>query len=159
CPRCQTVFVKDIAGDAAFVECPSCGALALPAGDATGGALERALSGPQPAPVISPAPLVSTEAEQAPMPSDPSAPAAGMVASRVDDADGGGDVPAPPPMTAVSGSRRAPELDFNFGGDFDIDLPSLPPARTGEGPPVGRSDEGDSDHPRIGAPPVHALGA
>lgn len=50
CPRCQTVFVKDI-GDAAFVECPSCGALALPAGDATEGDLSRAVSGSHPQPV------------------------------------------------------------------------------------------------------------
>ena len=45
CPRCQTVFVKEVEGDAAFVECPSCGALALPAGDATEGMLSRSISG------------------------------------------------------------------------------------------------------------------
>ncbi len=65
CPRCQTVFVKDI-GDAAFVECPSCGALALPAGDATEGMLGRAVSGSHPNPVA-----LSTPS----MPSEPSAPA------------------------------------------------------------------------------------
>ena len=68
CPRCQTVFVKDI-GDAAFVECPSCGALALPAGDATEGDLSRAVSGSHSQP-SRPQP-VQTESE----PSQPSAPA------------------------------------------------------------------------------------
>lgn len=47
CPRCQTVFTRDRGDDDAFVECPSCGALAMSAGDATGAdsdALARTLS-------------------------------------------------------------------------------------------------------------------
>jgi hypothetical protein len=47
CPRCQTVFTRDRGDDDAFVECPSCGALAMSAGEATGvdsDALARNLS-------------------------------------------------------------------------------------------------------------------
>lgn len=47
CPRCQTVFTRDRGEDDAFVECPSCGALAMSAGEATGAdsnALARTLS-------------------------------------------------------------------------------------------------------------------
>ncbi len=46
CPRCQTIFTHT-GDDDAFVECPSCGALAMSAGDATGvdsDALARTLS-------------------------------------------------------------------------------------------------------------------
>lgn len=44
CPRCQTVFDEESA-DAAFAECPSCGALALAAAEPTSaGVLQRALS-------------------------------------------------------------------------------------------------------------------
>src|SRR5689334_22733521 len=96
CPRCQTVFVKDIAGDAAFVECPSCGALALPAGDATDGAFSAALSGPQAQPTGINAgaslSMASTEGEMAPAPSDPAAPVPGMfndlLSSSVSNPDG-----------------------------------------------------------------------
>lgn len=43
CPRCQTVFAAG--DDEAFAECPSCGALAVPAGEATEAhTLHRALS-------------------------------------------------------------------------------------------------------------------
>ncbi len=47
CPRCQTIFTHDKGDDDAFVECPSCGALAMSAGEATGvdsDALARTLS-------------------------------------------------------------------------------------------------------------------
>ncbi len=47
CPRCRTVFTRDRGEDDAFVECPSCGALAMSAGEATGvdsDALARTLS-------------------------------------------------------------------------------------------------------------------
>ncbi|HEY4222943.1 MAG TPA: hypothetical protein VGO62_16415, partial [Myxococcota bacterium] len=163
CPRCQTVFVKDIAGDAAFVECPSCGALALPAGDATGGALERALSGPHDSPSSSD----ETEMEQQPAPSDPSAPVPGMFQGLLEPPASlpeGQPVlrPLPPPPaptitgsitgssitgSSVTGSQRAPELDFNFGQDLEIDLPSLPPPPTTgmssrEGSPLSGSGEG-----------------
>ena len=47
CPRCQTVFTHEKGDDEAFFECPSCGALAMSIGEATGvdsSALARALS-------------------------------------------------------------------------------------------------------------------
>src|SRR5690349_17158043 len=84
CPRCQTMFMKDTGGEAAFVECPSCGALALPAGDHSDDALSRALSGPQNVPAhlqqsglqvgTGSIGTLETQAEQAPvaMPSIPS---------------------------------------------------------------------------------------
>ncbi len=163
CPRCQTVFVKDIAGDAAFVECPSCGALALPAGDATEGAFERAVSASQ----VVPTGLASTETEMDPAAPDPSAPAPGMftdlLSSTVQPPEAS-DAPsseesAPPTSSAssggapsVSGSARAPELDFDFG--LDIDLPALPPPPTrsplsSEGPSLSSSS--------LEGPAVHAL--
>jgi hypothetical protein len=43
CPRCQTVFTRDRGDDDAFVECPSCGAMAMSVGEATD-ALARQLS-------------------------------------------------------------------------------------------------------------------
>lgn len=151
CPRCQTVFVKDI-GDAAFVECPSCGALALPAGDATEGDLRRAVSGSHPQPV----PTVS-EPSQPSMPpvSDPgSAPATpGIFSALLEDsgqrieippaslaqsldsptAPGGYDLPRtaePASDPAGAPAARAPgnvDLDVDWGKDLgDFDFPSLP---------------------------------
>lgn len=55
CPRCQTVFTRDEGGDDAFVECPSCGAMAMSAGEATGvdsDALARTLSSTHDAPAL-----------------------------------------------------------------------------------------------------------
>ncbi len=43
CTRCQTVFTRDRGDDDAFVECPSCGAMAMSVGEATD-ALARQLS-------------------------------------------------------------------------------------------------------------------
>lgn len=77
CPRCQTVFVKDI-GDAAFVECPSCGALALPAGDATEGDLGRAVSGSHPKPVHDLPTQIEHSQPSVPPVSDPGAAPAGQ---------------------------------------------------------------------------------
>lgn len=178
CPRCQTVFVKDIGGDQAFVECPSCGALALPAGDATEGDLSRALSGPQPAPPLrsDDRSMASTEAEQAPMPSDPSAPAPGMFSALLEDATStspvsneGIPLPAsalpplgPPPSPVVTGSAKAPELDFNLG-DLDLDFPTPPPTNPGRPNPLSprSSSIGNSElsSPFSAAPPggVHAI--
>jgi tetratricopeptide (TPR) repeat protein len=133
CPRCQTVFVRDVAGDAAFVECPSCGALALPAGDATEGML-AALSATQPS---------QPSQEQPPEMSDPAlaAPAAsagvfsGLLQERSDPQMS---VPAPTPglektETLVrappeeSGKRVAPDLDIDWNKDLgDFDFPWLP---------------------------------
>lgn len=47
CTRCQNVFLHE-AGDAAFVDCPECGAAALPAGETSDGALVGALTGSRP---------------------------------------------------------------------------------------------------------------
>ena len=77
CPRCQTVFVKDI-GDAAFVECPSCGALALPASDATEGDLRRAVSGSHPQPIHDLPTQLERSQPSAPSVSDPGAAPAGQ---------------------------------------------------------------------------------
>lgn len=186
CPRCQTVFVKDIGGDAAFVECPSCGALALPAGDATEGDLSRALSGPQNAP--NPRSLASTEAEQPPAPSDPAAPAPGLFSALLEDAhsgpgSGSGDgvalpmgAPAKPmaiPAAAqtplgptITGSAKAPELDFNLG-DLDLDFPAPPATSPGRPNPLnptsGRGGEMSSPFssqgPAVNALPPDALAA
>ena len=82
CPRCQTVFTREKGDDDAFVECPSCGALAMSVGDATGvdsSALARALSSSHDVPTHLQAPSSdstqdpSSEAERS-EPSDPSGP-------------------------------------------------------------------------------------
>jgi tetratricopeptide (TPR) repeat protein len=198
CPRCQTVFVKD-SGDAAFVECPSCGALALPAGDATEGALERALSGPQPGPQhgqnglpggyppMTPG-LPSTEAEQPalgsgpdPMASSPgsnpaaTAEAGGIFAGLLDSepgagiaippaalgGDDGGAAAAPEPPSG--GGGFGPELDFNFGTDVDLDLPSFPAPPTPGAGVAAPARAGDpfraSTSPPVSTLPPDALAA
>lgn len=177
CPRCQTVFVKDIGGDAAFVECPSCGALALPAGDATEGDLSRALSGPQAAPPrggrSDDRSLASTEAEQPPAPSDPAAPAPGMFSALLEDAATSKPGPisnegialppsalpplGPPPSATITGSAKAPELDFNLG-DLDLDFPA-PPSTSPSRPNPLSPRSGEMSSP-FSAPPsagVHAI--
>lgn len=164
CPRCQTVFVKDIGGDAAFVECPSCGALALPAGDATEGDLSRALSGAHAAPPRAArsddSSVASTEAEQPPAPSDPAAPAPGMFSALLENAGTSQPDPLPPPPAAtITGSAKAPELDFNLG-DLDLDFPA-PPATSPSRPNPLSPRNSEMSSP-FSAPPsagagVHAI--
>lgn len=168
CPRCQTVFVKDVGGDAAFVECPSCGALALPAGDASEGAFSQVLSGTHAglAPGADASSAPSTEGDQ---PSEPSAPPAmhGLFSALLDAAA----EPSAPAATAtpatvrsaasVRGSVRAVEFDFDFGSlELDLSTLSLPAGtRTSRG--TSANDVGASFAPPAAAPPpaVHALSA
>jgi hypothetical protein len=66
CPRCQTVFTRDRGEDDAFVECPSCGALAMSAGEATGAdsnALARTLSSTHDISGLNPAVLAQRAAD------------------------------------------------------------------------------------------------
>lgn len=152
CPRCQTVFVKDI-GDAAFVECPSCGALALPAGDATEGVLGRAVSGSHPNPA---AVATASDASQPSVPatSEPgSAPAAGIFSALLEassqrieippaalpssldspTAPAGYDLPRTAEPNTDPGATAPPRvpadvaLDVDWNKDLgDFDFPSLP---------------------------------
>lgn len=133
CPRCQTVFVKDI-GDAAFVECPSCGALALPAGDATEGYLERALSGAHNNTALASTEMDSTALSSSEgVPSDVGALAHGEVTgpgifSGLLDVPSGGGIAIPPAALSSAPSSGASsggtELDFDFGKDLDLELPT-----------------------------------
>ena len=85
CPRCQTAFTREkVDDDEAFVECPSCGAMAMSAGDATsadGDALARALSSTHDIPTgMQPTPSMSTDLESGastPLAGDPSDPFGG----------------------------------------------------------------------------------
>ncbi|MBI1948738.1 MAG: tetratricopeptide repeat protein [Deltaproteobacteria bacterium] len=155
CPRCQTVFVKDI-GDAAFVECPSCGALALPAGDATEGMLGRAVSGSHPNPVAVPTASAPSQ-PSAPATSEPgAAPAGGIFAALLEDsaqrieippaalassldsptAPAGYDLPRTAEPAADPGAKAPPDvaLDVDWNKDLgDFDFPSLPQRTVGPG--------------------------
>jgi tetratricopeptide (TPR) repeat protein len=150
------MFMKDTGGEAAFVECPSCGALALPAGDNADDALSRALSGPQDVPAhlqqggaqVGGHGLGSleTQAEQAPVaiPSIPS-DASGEGASAFSDPrmqipnTGAGvfsgllaaqGASASGPQAKAPGDAAPGGVDFDFGKDVDLDfdkhMPSSP---------------------------------
>lgn len=176
CPRCQTVFVKDI-GDAAFVECPSCGALALPAGDATEGQLGRAVSGSHPNPVALSMPS-EPSVPSAPAVSDPGqAPASGIFSALLEDSAQRIELPAaalvpgidaptaptgyelprtaepaadPRPAAAPKGADAGLDVDWNKDlGDFDF--PALP-ART-----ASPSSDGPTSPFTTPVPPMQQL--
>lgn len=155
CPRCQTVFVKDTTGEAAFVECPSCGALALPTGDATDGDhLARAMSGTH-----GTLGLV-TQADQPPLNSDPGMSEPGAVPSTgpgifsgllVRDPSGPS-APAPGPVLSD------PSLDFDFTKDLDLELPT-DPARAAPSARPPRPARAEAPPARTATGGVHALPA
>jgi tetratricopeptide (TPR) repeat protein len=147
------MFVKDMGGEAAFVECPSCGALALPAGEQGDDALARNMSGSHDgpvntvadqAPVLSDAGTDSGGAPSGPMYSDPSVPngagamfsdpggipgtGAGIFSNLLATGDPSGPSDAapaqePPPEEPA---RAESGLNFNFGDDLDVDFGNLP---------------------------------
>jgi hypothetical protein len=136
CPRCQTVFVKDIEGDAAFVECPSCGALALPASDAHEGALSRAVSGSHPGPVAGVPDASAAAPFGAGLPGSMSTPSFG------------------PGFGSTTTSPPAPVLDFDLG-DEAAPRPAAPARATtpASASPTSLDWLGDGD----AAAPVHML--
>ncbi len=107
CPRCQTMFTKNTVGEDAFVECPSCGALALPAGEATDD-LSRALSGVHGAP---------TQLEQPQHSSSDAGPAHGGVFSGLLSPA----APEPPPLPPAPPQAPRDSIDFNFN-HIELDL-------------------------------------
>jgi hypothetical protein len=148
CPRCQTVFSRDRGDDDAFVECPSCGALAMAAGDATGvdeNALVRNLSSTHDVESLRRSLESTTEGE----PADDETRAS---ADRGDERGGAGifnrllgvDEPrAATPAAAAGGLDLG--LDDDFSGDFNVPA-ARPPA------PAPRSSSSSSSSPRRAAP-------
>ncbi|MDP2340562.1 MAG: tetratricopeptide repeat protein [Deltaproteobacteria bacterium] len=149
CPRCQTVFTREKGDDDAFVECPSCGALAMSVGDATGvdsDALARALSSSHDAPTQllggalgsteDPSSMASSES-----PPEPSAPVerndplqaggAGIFSGLMDrpiaasepsaEAPPVADEPPPPPPPAVASGKDVKISAPRDGIDLGLD--------------------------------------
>jgi hypothetical protein len=165
CPRCQTVFTRDRGDDDALVECPSCGALAMSAGEATGvdsDALARnlssthdiaALQGRLDATADGDATSDSTQSPS----DDGSADDGGPDASDERPAGGGifnnllggmadDDLPAPPPMSPpprsptpdAPGVTRDGGIDLGLDdelGDFDLPAVRQRPPSTPPTPP------------------------
>jgi hypothetical protein len=167
CPRCQTVFSRDRGDDDAFVECPSCGALAMAAGDATGvdeNALARNLSSSHDVESLRRGLESTTEGE--PADDEPRASAdssnerAGAgVFNRLLGVD---ETRAAAPAAAAGGLDLG--LDDDFSGDFNVPAarpPALAP-RSSSSSPSSSSRRAAPEGPTLESPPTlgeDALGA
>jgi hypothetical protein len=122
CPRCQTAFTREkVDDDEAFVECPSCGAMAMSTGDsrsADGDALARALSSSYDIPTsLQQVPSVSTEVDGGASSSgahDPSDPFSGSTGAGVFSGLFAGQATeqhAAPPVVTREAATEAPTSD------------------------------------------------
>jgi hypothetical protein len=176
CPRCQTAFPSDRGDDDAFVECPSCGALAMASGEGTGvdeGALARNLSSAHDVASLRRGLETTVEGDSADDGSD--AAVDRSEASRSGEGRGifhgllGVD---PPPVATSPPTPGAPAranagldlgLDDDFSGDFNVPVsrPAPPTSRSSSSsPPPKRT--ATTDPPAAEAPPTlgdDALGA
>ncbi len=174
CPRCQTVFPHEQGDDDAFVECPSCGALAMSIGEATNvdsNALARALSSSHEAPTdLRNTALGSTQdpsAESAepsgPQRADPFAPAGAGVFAGLMGSPGEADPTGPPPLSDRPARVSVPHDGIDLGLDDalgDFSLPTSPgsassplkpaPAKTARPPPRGPAVEQPAGLPSLG---------